>query len=259
MTTSLDNIESKSNSGNKSIDTAMILAAGFGTRMRPLTLETPKPLLPVADVPLIVWHIYAIKAAGITNIVINCAWLADKLIEAIGDGSQFGVNISWSREDEALETAGGIRQALNLIGDNPFLLVNGDVWTTTDYAKVVESAEKSHADAYLCLVDNPEHNPTGDFLLEGFQVKTKPYKEANGFTFAGISVLHPQLFSELEIGVKAPLAPILVATMNADKAFGEKLESDWVDVGTPERLQALDAKIREQGAVSHPAWAFINS
>lgn len=241
------------------IDTAMILAAGFGTRMRPLTLETPKPLLPVADVPLIEWHIYAIKSAGITNIVINCAWLADKLVAAIGDGSQYGVTISWSREDEALETAGGIRKALDMIGDKPFLLVNGDVWTTTDYAKVVASAEKAGGSAYLCLVDNPTHNPTGDFLLEGFQVKTKPYKEAQGYTFAGVSVLNPAMFTDLELNKKEPLAPILVAAMNDGQAFGEKLDSEWVDVGTPERLNDLDTKIRSEGAAAHPAWASVQN
>lgn len=244
----------------KKIDTAMILAAGFGTRMRPLTLETPKPLLPVADVPLIEWHIHAIKAAGIHNIVINCAWLADKLITAIGDGSQYGVNISWSREDEALETAGGIRKALDLLGGAegaPFLLVNGDVWTTTDYAKVVASAEKAAGSAYLCLVDNPTHNPTGDFLLDGFQVKAKPYKEAQGYTFAGVSVLSPAMFAELEINKKEPLAPLLVAAMHDAKAFGEKLDAEWVDVGTPERLNNLDTKIRAEGAAAHPAWVSV--
>lgn len=244
----------------KKIDTAMILAAGFGTRMRPLTLETPKPLLPVADMPLIEWHIHAIKAAGISNIVINCAWLADKLMAAIGDGSQYGVNISWSREDEALETAGGIRKALDLLGGdtaNPFLLVNGDVWTTTDYAKVVASAEKAAGSAYLCLVDNPAHNPTGDFLLDGFQVKAKPYKEAQGYTFAGLSVLSPSLFGELELNKKEPLAPILVAAMNEGSVYGEKLESEWVDVGTPERLNDLDEKIRANGAGEHPAWGSL--
>lgn len=235
----------------------MILAAGFGTRMRPLTLETPKPLLPVADIPLIVWHIEAIKKAGITNIVINCAWLADKLMQAIGDGSQFGVTITWSREEEALETAGGIRQALDYLGKNPFLLVNGDVWTTTNYANVIASAEKVEADAYLCLVDNPAHNPTGDFLLSGFKVTTKPYKEASGYTFAGVSVLNPALFTDLKLGEKAPLAPLLVKAMNDDKAFGEKLESQWVDVGTPERLNELDKHIRINGVGEHPAGHLI--
>lgn len=243
----------------KKIDTAMILAAGFGTRMRPLTLETPKPLLAVGGAPLIEWHIYAIKAAGIDNIVINCAWLAEKLMAHIGDGSQYGVNISWSQEKEALETAGGIKQALPLIGNKPFLLVNGDVWTTANYQKIIESADKANAKAYLCLVDNPEHNPTGDFLLEGFQVKTKPYKEAMGNTFAGISVLDPELFNEIETGVKAPLAPILVSAMQEKTAFGEKLDCQWVDVGTPERLTVLDDQIKTEGASQHPAWTFIQN
>lgn len=243
-------------------DTAMILAAGFGTRMRPLTLETPKPLLAVADVPLIEWHIHAIKAAGITNIVINTAWLADKLMAALGDGSQYGVKILWSQEDDALETAGGIRKALHLLGEKPFLLVNGDVWTTTDYAAVIANAEKAASspqgcDAYLCLVDNPAHNPTGDFLLTNSQVQVKANQAAQGFTFAGVSVLNPSLFAALEVGKKAPLAPLLVNAMNAGTAFGEKLACEWVDVGTPERLQALDTSIRKHGAKTHPAWAAV--
>lgn len=245
--------------------TAMILAAGFGTRMRPLTLTTPKPLLKVGGVPLIVWHILAIKAAGIRRIVINTAWLADKLMDALGDGSQFGVQIVWSREEEALETAGGIRQALGLLaeaGDAPFLLVNGDVWTTTSYTQVLVQAARAQKSAFLCLVDNPEHNPTGDFLLSPRGVSAKQEAADMGLTFAGVSVLDPKLFTGLPLGEKAPLAPILRGAMRQGDCAGLHLSErvSWVDVGTPERLAALDADITHKAAANnHPAYAELTA
>jgi MurNAc alpha-1-phosphate uridylyltransferase len=143
---------------------AMILAAGLGNRMRPLTLHTPKPLLAVADKPLIVWHIEKLQKIGVTDIVINTAWLADKLIAALGTGDQFGVRIHWSNEGEGLETAGGIIHALPLLGDQPFILVNGDVWTNYDFAPLLQ-VELGQNLAHLMLVDNPVQHPQGDFVL----------------------------------------------------------------------------------------------
>lgn len=230
---------------------AMILAAGLGTRMRPLTLDKPKPLLDVAGKPLIVWHIEALKRAGITEIVINCAWLAEKLMQALGDGCQFGVNIHWSVETDALETAGGIINALHLLGDAPFLLVNGDVWTRFDYSKL-HKYDLGTDLAHLMLVDNPPQHPTGDFVLANGRVYSPKdnssaieQQGAEQLTFAGISVLSPQLFTGLEQG-KRPLAPLLVQAMQQGGLSGRKLNDAWVDVGTPERLSELNESIKTQ-------------
>ena len=230
---------------------AMILAAGLGTRMRPLTLDKPKPLLNVAGKPLIVWHIEALKRAGITEIVINCAWLAEKLMQALGDGSQFGVNIHWSVETDALETAGGIINALPLLGDAPFLLVNGDVWTRFDYSKL-QKYDLGTDLAHLVLVDNPPQHPTGDFVLANGHVyspkdnsSATEQQGAEQLTFAGISVLSPQLFAGLEQG-KRPLAPLLIQAMQQGGVSGSKLNDAWVDVGTPERLSELNESIKTQ-------------
>lgn len=234
---------------------AMILAAGLGTRMRPLTLETPKPLLAVGGKPLIVWHIEALKKAGVTDLVINAAWLADKLMAALGDGRQFGVNIQWSREEEALETAGGIIKALPLLGEKPFILVNGDVWTRCDMQQLVQHdlGDGLEADlAHLLLVENPPQHPTGDFVLSKQRVYSE-FSEPNAdsslessaekLTFSGLSVLSPKLFQGLPEG-KTPLAPILRRAMNEGRVSGAKLSSIWVDVGTPERLSQLDHQIQ---------------
>lgn len=230
---------------------AMILAAGLGTRMRPLTLDTPKPLLRVADKPLIVWHLEALKRAGIDEVVINCAWLAEKLIQALGDGSQFGVKIHWSVETDALETAGGIINAMPLLGDAPFLLVNADVWTRFDYKNLCE--HKLGTDlAHLMLVDNPPQHPDGDFIFANGRVYSPKdnssaieQQGAEQLTFAGISVLSPQLFANLQQGSR-PLAPLLKQAMQQGLVSGNKLVDAWVDVGTPERLSDLDRHIRSQ-------------
>ena len=150
---------------------AMILAAGLGNRMRPLTLYKPKPLLEVGGKALIVWHIEKLKQIGVTDIVINSAWLADVLIGALGDGSQFGVNIRWTREDEGLETAGGIINALPLLGDEPFILVNGDVWTTMDFASLLKVKLIDDL-AHLVFVPNPVQHPQGDFVLSNDKAYT---------------------------------------------------------------------------------------
>lgn len=221
------------------ITQAMILSAGKGTRLRPLTLTTPKPLVEVSGQPLIVWHIKALQKAGVTDIVINVSWLADKLIDALGDGSQFGVKIHWSLEQgEPLETAGGIKKALgeNLLQDKPFILVNGDVWTTFDFAKLVHF-DLGDKLAHLFLTDKAEHNPNGDFALENGLVKQDGLPK---YTFAGISVISPKLLETVEVGETKPLAPLLKQAMTNEKVSGELLADEWVDVGTLERLQQLN-------------------
>ncbi|MDP9802582.1 MULTISPECIES: N-acetylmuramate alpha-1-phosphate uridylyltransferase MurU [Acinetobacter] len=223
---------------------AMILAAGLGNRMRPLTLYTPKPLLEVGGKPLIVWHIEKLKKIGVTEIVINSAWLADKLISSLGDGSQFGVDIRWTREDEGLETAGGIINALPLLGTDPFILVNGDVWTTMDF-EALRHIKLNDDLAHLVLVDNPKQHPEGDFtLFDGRAFTFDQDVTGENLTFSGVSVIHPKLFDGLEPG-KRPLAPLLKQAMQNQKISGEKLKGAWVDVGTPERLMELDLQIRE--------------
>ncbi len=220
---------------------AMILAAGLGNRMRPLTLSTPKPLLVVGGKPLIVWHIEALKAAGISQIIINTAWLGQKLHEALGDGSTFGVHIDWSDEDEPLETAGGIQKALPLLGEEPFLLVNGDIWLRYDFSRLVNK-DLGQLLAHLVLVDNPPQHPKGDFVFErGGQSLILPQGEEK-YTFAGVSVLSPQLFADLPAG-KAPLAPLLRQAIAQQLVTGEYHAGAWVDVGTPERLKGLDEEL----------------
>lgn len=223
---------------------AMILAAGLGNRMRPLTLYKPKPLLEVGGKPLIVWHIEKLKSIGVSEIIINSAWLADKLIGALGDGSQFGVNIRWTREDEGLETAGGIINALPLLGEEPFILVNGDVWTQFDFAQLLELDLQEDL-AHLVLVPNPLQHPQGDFtLLDGRAYTFEQEKEGENLTYSGIAVIHPRLFQGLEWG-KRPLAPLLKDAMHNHRISAAKMAEMWVDVGTPERLMQLDQQIRE--------------
>lgn len=223
---------------------AMILAAGLGNRMRPLTLHTPKPLLEVGGKPLIVWHIEKLAAIGVSEIVINTAWLGEKLAQALGDGSQFGIKILWSHEGEGLETAGGIINALPLLGDEPFILVNGDVWTTMDFAPLL-NVELGENLAHLVLVQNPEQHPNGDFTLADGKAYTFDQQiSGENLTFSGVSVIHPKMFAGLEAG-KRPLAPLLKAAMLENKIAASKLTGIWVDVGTPERLNALDLMIRE--------------
>lgn len=229
---------------------AMILAAGLGNRMRPLTLYKPKPLLEVGGKPLIVWHIEALAKIGVTEIIINAAWLKDQLVNTLCDGSQYGVKILWSLEDEGLETAGGLIKALFHFEDQPFLVVNGDVWTRYDFSGL-KDFELGDRLAHLVLVDNPPQHPNGDFILssDGAQqnmVSTfEQGLDGEALTFSGISVLSPKLFADLPQG-KRPLAPLLKDAMQQGLVSGEKMTTAWVDVGTPERLMQLDQQIREQ-------------
>ena len=223
---------------------AMILAAGLGNRMRPLTLYKPKPLLEVGGKALIVWHIEKLKKIGVTEIVINSAWLADILIGTLGDGSQFGVTIRWTREDEGLETAGGIINALALLGEQPFILVNGDVWTTFDFASLLDINLADDL-AHLVFVNNPEQHPQGDFTLANGRAYTfEQNQQGENLTYSGVAVINPKMFDGLEQG-KRPLAPLLKQGMLDGKISAEKMQAAWVDVGTPERLTALDWQIRQ--------------
>lgn len=218
---------------------AMILAAGLGTRLRPLTDTVPKPLIAAGGKPLIVWHIEKLVACGVRDIVINHAWLGDVLERALGDGSAFGARIDWSREGmPPLETAGGIRRALPLLGAAPFLLVNGDIWCDLDFASLPVLADG--IDAHLVLVPNPDFHPRGDFHLDArgkVQAAGEPMH-----TFAGVSVLRPQLFTGLPEG-PYPLAPVLRNAMARDAVSGQIHSGHWTDVGTPERLAELRARL----------------
>lgn len=228
------------------ITQAMILAAGKGTRMRPLTLHTPKPLVTVADKPLIVWHIERLRDAGITDIVINVGYLGQKLIDALAKMS-LGVNLHISNEsvlDEPLETAGGIRYALTngLLRNEPFILVNGDVWTEYDFSKLMNHELQGNL-AHLVLVANPMHNPSGDFAFDGGRVLLKD-DTLPTHTFAGLSVLSPKIVADVAAGEIAPLAPLLKSAMTNGLVTGELMTQTWIDVGTLERLAAADEYAR---------------
>ncbi|WP_350656555.1 N-acetylmuramate alpha-1-phosphate uridylyltransferase MurU [Psychrobacter sp. S1-30-MNA-CIBAN-0213] len=236
------------------ITQAMILAAGKGTRLRPLTLETPKPLVEVGGQPLIVWHIQALQAAGITDITINVSWLADKLMDTLGDGSQYRVTLHWSVEDdEPLETAGGIFQALQMgkLRDEPFILVNSDVWTTYDFAQLQNYELSADQRAHLLLIDNPEHNDGGDFAINNGLASENPVGDADKYTFAGISVMSPRLVDGLVTGQPAALAPLLKQAMIKFQITAEVIKDNWIDVGTPERLEQVNDFINSKGADNH--------
>jgi MurNAc alpha-1-phosphate uridylyltransferase len=219
---------------------AMILAAGRGERMRPLTDHTPKPLLMAGGKPLIVWHLERLAAAGFKEIVINHAHLGAQIEQALGDGAQWGLSIQYSAEPPgALETAGGIATALPLLGNEPFLVVNGDVYSDFDFGRF---SPCTAALAHLVMVDNPAHNTKGDFSLNGEYVVY-----ANGeqtLTYAGIGVFSPAFFSEVKPGTIMKLRPLLDAAIAAGTLTGERHTGRWVDVGTPQRLAELDAELR---------------
>ena len=236
------------------ITQAMILAAGKGTRLRPLTLETPKPLVEVGGQPLIVWHIKALQAAGITDITINASWLADKLMQALGDGAEYGVQLHWSVEDdEPLETAGGIFNALQTgkLQDAPFILVNSDVWTSYDFAQLQDYTLGPDQLAHLLLIDNPEHNNGGDFAINNGLASEQPIADADKYTFAGISVVSARLVDGLVSGQPAPLAPLLKQAMLKFQITAEVIKDNWIDVGTPERLTQVNEFIETHGVDDH--------
>lgn len=220
---------------------AMVLAAGRGERMRPLTDRTPKPLLPVAGRPLIVWHLERLARAGFRELVINHAHLGDQIEALLGDGDAWGIAIRYSPEPPgALETAGGIVQALPLLGDAPFLVVNGDIWCDWDVRRARGALAASDL-AHLVLVPNPAHNGQGDFALNGNRIAGDGESR---LTFAGIGVYRRELFAGLEAGRPAKLAPLLRTAMNEGRVGGELHAGRWVDVGTPDRLAELDVELR---------------
>ncbi len=224
---------------------AMILAAGRGERMRPLTDTCPKPLLPAGGKPLIVWHIERLAAAGVTGLVINHAHLGQMIEDALGDGARFGLPIAYSPEGSALETAGGIARALPLLGDAPFIVVNGDVFCDADFDALGRAAAGLGGDgrlAHLLLVANPTHNPDGDFgLTPDGQVRDDAGER---LTFSGLGAYHPALFAGVAPDAPAKLAPLLRAAMARGQVRGSRLDGRWVDVGTPERLHELDNSLR---------------
>ncbi len=225
---------------------AMILAAGRGVRMRPLTDTTPKSLLAAGGKPLIVWQLEKLARAGFTEAVINHAYLGHMIEAALGDGSRFGLSIHYSPEHEALETAGGIAVALPLLGAKPFLVINADIYTDYDFAALAR-VDLRDGLAHLLLVDNPPQHPRGDFALEAGRVRETG---KHLLTFSGIGVYAPRLFGGIPPGAKVALAPILRKAMAADRVSGEHYRGHWHDIGTAERLQALDAELR--GAAARP-------
>ncbi|WLP95384.1 N-acetylmuramate alpha-1-phosphate uridylyltransferase MurU [Psychrobacter sp. M13] len=236
------------------ITQAMILAAGKGTRLRPLTLKTPKPLVEVGGQPLIVWHIKALQEAGITDITINASYLADKLMDELGDGSQFGVRLHWSVEaGEPLETAGGIFHALQTdkLQNAPFILINSDVWTTYDFAQLQEYELGADQMAHLLLIDNPQHNNGGDFAVNNGLASEQAIGDADKYTFAGISVLSPRLLDGIVTGQAAALAPLLCKAMIKFQVTAAIITDNWVDVGTPERLEQVNEFINSHDISQH--------
>lgn len=213
---------------------AMILAAGKGERMRPLTLTTPKPLIAIAGVPLIEYHLRALAQAGVCEVVINHAWLGEKIEAHLGDGERFGLNITYSRESQPLETGGGIYKALPLLGDAPFIVVNGDIFTDYDFSVLHKPLDGL---AHLVLINNPEHHLEGDFSLQENRVLSPG---AQTFTYSGIAVLSPKLFADCQAGA-FKLAPLLRQAIAQGQVSGEHFNGSWIDVGTQERLAAAEA------------------
>ncbi len=227
---------------------AMILAAGRGERMRPLTDHLPKPLLTVAGKPLIVHHIETLAAAGVLDIVINHAWLGHLIELQLGDGRQFGVRLQYSAEGATgLETAGGIKKALPKLGSEPFMVINGDVLSTFQPAALIAQGLPQHALAHLVLVPNPPQHPAGDFAFAA----QSPWLCSSGgeqFTFSGIALYHPDFFKEVPDGSQK-LAPFLRKSMAQHQVSGELFSGYWADIGTPERLQQADSMYAAQQAM----------
>jgi len=220
----------------------MILAAGVGERMRPLTEHTPKPLLEAGGKPLIAWHIEALAALGLRDLVINVSHLAGQIMDWCGDGSRWSVRIQYSPEPEPLETAGGIHRALPLLGEDPFLVVNGDVWSAFPLQRLLAQRALSPGTAHLVLVDNPPQHPQGDFCVAaGGQLIARP-PGIPGLTYAGIGVYTAAFFAGMAPG-KLPLRPLLDAAIAGGRVSGEHFSGAWTDVGTPQRLRELDMRL----------------
>ena len=225
-----------------------LLAAGRGERMRPLTDVLPKPLLSIQNKSLLEWHLEALASAKIQDVVINHAWLGEKIERALGNGEQFGLHIQYSPEGEALETAGGICKALPIIApEDYFLVMNGDVFTPNlPILEFLDTLSRMRKDpnkplAHLLMVPNPVQHPQGDFYLQDSTVSSTGSSSAEKLTFSGIGIYHKDLFRDLQFGAPAKLAPLLIAAMEQNKVSGEKYCGPWHDVGTPQRLQELNA------------------
>ncbi|OAM51415.1 mannose-1-phosphate guanylyltransferase [Methylovorus sp. MM2] len=218
---------------------AMILAAGRGERMRPLTDHKPKPLLEVGGKPLIVWHIERLANAGFTELVINHAYKGTLIEAYLGNGNAWGVSIQYSAELIALETAGGIAKALPLLGNEPFVVVNGDVFTDYDFSVLSNGITGDHL-GHLVLVDNPPQHPNGDFA---FNDGLLSLSGQHMLTFSGIGVYHPQLFAKVGVGEPAKLAPLLKDAISQNLMSGTHYQGIWHDIGTPQRLFELDRQL----------------
>ncbi len=225
---------------------AMILAAGRGERMRPLTDNCPKPLLDAAGKPLIEHHIERLAAAGISDIVINHAHLGHMIEDRFGDGARFGLQLRYSPENPALETAGGIARALPLLGDKPFLVINGDVFCDLDLACLAQQGDTLDGEqvvAHLVLVSNPEHHPKGDFTLNHDCVSLDT---DNRLTYSGIGLYHPELFRGLPANQPIALGPLLRQAISQGRVRGQMHRGFWLDVGTPARLASLNHMLHQQ-------------
>lgn len=216
---------------------AMILAAGRGDRLRPLTDEIPKPLLKVAGISLIEYHLQNLARAGYKEVIVNTAWLAEKIHQQLGNGERYGVTIIYSDEGKALETAGGIINALPLLGNEPFLVVNGDIWCDFDFSSLPDL--KPEMQSHLILVNNPEHNPDGDFSLHNGLIKNTG---ESMHTFSGIGLYRPEFFAGQPSG-PLPLAPIIRNKCHHDLVSGELYAGRWTDVGSVERLHDLEQQL----------------
>jgi len=229
--------------------TAMILAAGRGERMRPLTDTTPKPLLDVGGKPLIAWQIEALARAGFRDIAINAAHLAERLIETVGDGAAYGARIQWSREPEPLETGGGIATARDLFAPGPVLIVSGDIFTRFDYAslapRIAAMRDGGAARVHLVMVPNPPYHVAGDFALAGGRVRADG---ARRLTFGNIGVYDGALFAELPRGAKLKMLPLYERWIALGVVSGERYDGPWANVGTPADLAILDAMLAASGA-----------
>lgn len=217
---------------------AIILAAGRGERLRPLTDHTPKPLTVVQGKPLLAWHLQHLQQAGLKNIVINVCWLKEMIIEFVQQQTFASLNIQISDEgNKALETGGGIRNALPLLNNKPFLAVSADIFTDFNFTKLPELPEGSLV--HLILVDNPKHHPKGDFGLNGNQLTLKKPDQAS-YTYSGIGIFHPDLFTNIEPGTSFKIAPLIRQAINNNRASAQIHHGQWNDVGTPERLDELN-------------------
>ena len=214
---------------------AMVLAAGRGERLRPLTERVPKPMVEAGGSALIDWHLRRLAAAGLRDAVINVSHLADQIVAHVGDGARYGMRVAWSRETEPLETAGGIANARALLGEEPFLLVNSDIYCEVDFSPLKSLPLRSNR-AHIVLVPNPLHHPEGDFTLESGMVGNGA---APRYTYAGVAVVSPSLVSGVNPGDKVPLGPLLRKAAGEGKLSGELFRGLWTDVGTAERLAEL--------------------